>query len=125
MAGDACIAIGIDHLAMLAHGKLLIEFVAAPQRVAHQGRPGGVFKAHPAEAFGRPEEDVLEWTGLRFQMPFLHQRRAAAFTAGAQRNSVGHPYSPGGYRWFCTVIRRNDSPSEDYSPSSILSNGRR
>ena len=97
MAGDARILIGIDHLAMLAHGELLVELVAAPERVAHERRPLRVFEPHPAEAFGGPEQHVLERSGLRLQIPVLHDGRSAAFDAGAQGYlGLAHGCSPTG-----------------------------
>src|SRR6185503_11533612 len=59
-------------------------------------RPLGIFEPHPAEALGWAEKHILERPRLGFEIPVAHQRRAAAFLAGAQRClMLGHMIS-----WF-------------------------
>src|SRR6185295_10432789 len=88
MAGDPRLLISIHHFAVLAHRDLLVEFVAFAHRVADERRPCSVFQAEPAETFGRTEQHVLERTGLRLEIPFLHLRRAAALDTCTKRNRL-------------------------------------
>ena len=82
--GHARIMVGIDHLAVLAHGHLLVELVAFAQRVAHEGGPKGIFQAHPAETFSGAEQDILQRAGFRFQVPVFHEGCSAPLNTGTE-----------------------------------------
>jgi hypothetical protein len=87
MGVDTGLAVGIDHLAVLAHRHLLVEGVTLALGVAHQRGPFGVL-AHPAEALGRAQQYIAQHACLGFHAPFGHQRRAAALDPRLQGNAA-------------------------------------
>ena len=95
MRGDARLMVGIHHLAVLAHGQLLVELVALAHRVAHQRRPRRILQPHPAEAFGGAQQHVLQEAGFGPNLEAaLHAGRAAILEAGAKRGGGGRHHVP-------------------------------